>query len=186
MAKKANAPAVAGESVIVADHGLTIALGDVPAGSVFYLLTYGVRQSCQDATAGKAKAAREAFESNDHDAMRKTHDTLGVDPNDYPDAESYGDAVEAAYYRRRWEAIMAGNPPAIGGPSGARLKGIDAIRRDVAKEWLRDAAARQGKKLPKGEAYATLLAKFAAANAAAINAEADRRNAKEPAIAVEW
>lgn len=188
MAKKPNAAPAAEQptTTILGAYGLQTDQPDIPAESILYLLTYGIRQSCQDATAGKAKAAREMFESNDHAAMKKLHDSLGVDPNDFPDAESYGDGIEAAFYRRRWEAIMAGNPPAIGGPTGPRVTGIDAIRRTVAREWLRDAAARAGKKLPKGDDYKTLLERFMAANEAAIRAEADRRNAKESDVKVDW
>lgn len=159
-------------------YDLATAIGDIPDASLAYLLTYGIRQSCQDAMAGKAKAAADAWSANDHDAMKGWHDAVGVDPNTHQDAKSYGDAIAAAFYRRRWSAIMEGNPPSIGGPSGPRLRGIDAIMRDIAIERIKAAAARKGTKLPaKSSDLADLVAKVLGKYGADIRAEAERRMA---------
>lgn len=155
-----------------------------------YLLQYGFAQSLQDAVAGKAKAFRElvimATTGNDPVAKKDAENkvqalakALGItdDLELYIQAETTVDELTEAYLavvqKARLDAILAGTIGHRAG--GTKLRGIDAVMRDIAVEKIRMAAAKKKVTLPKGDELKALVKGTLEKHGATIRAEAERR-----------
>jgi hypothetical protein len=98
--------------------------------------------------------------------------SAGKGANDSPEAIEARKAVFAAIISGAWEVAAS---------SGPRLKGLDAVCREVAIERLKAAFAARGHKWPAGKGSAEtitgLCTKYLAKYGADVRAEAERRMA---------
>ena len=137
--------------------GKGIEIGKAP----FYLLQNGFKQSMADSIAGYAKELSAEGEGEGEAFIPA-----------YTPAEIHALVVEAL--NDRFAKIMAGD---VGlGTSGPRLRGIDAIMRDVAVERLKAAfATNKALTVPKGDNWTKLVQSYIAKNDAALRDEATKR-----------
>lgn len=136
-------------------NGIGVNVSAISEAGIAYLLQYGWAKSLQDSVAGRKKALL----AGDDETPALTED------------EAEAKLVEIM--TKRAEAIVAGEVGQRAG--GPRLTKIDRVMRNVAAEIVKAAAAKKGRKLPKGEAYQTLISAYIAKNEAAVREEAERR-----------
>jgi hypothetical protein len=144
-------------------HDFQVYLEDLPTPMLLALAQHGFKQKLGDAA-----------------AMTKEEK-----------AELWSDAAIAEKVRERREAIVQNlldGKWAAGGTTGPRLRGFDAIVRDVAVEQLKAAFAAKKLKWPSGKGSAEqisgLVEKLVAKNGDAIRAEAKRREAAAQADSI--
>lgn len=126
-----------------------------------YLLAYGWAKSLQDSVAGRKKALMAG------DAV--------AHPPVPPMTEDEAEAKLVEIMTKRADAIVAGE---VGSRSGGpRITKLERVMRNVAAEIIKAAAAKAGKKLPKGEAWQTLVSSYVAKHEDAVREEAERRMA---------
>lgn len=170
----------------------TIRVTDLPAGSVAYLLQYGLSKSLQDAASGllgrmtdlKAKVDNGTATEADTKAYDKARDGAKLSRTwaDGAAPEAFGTAVADGAKAERLAKIMAGEMDI---PAGTpRLSGLAKIMRDYAIEVLRNAYAAKKAAWPKeSEVVNELVGKYLAKNGAKAQAEAERRMATTAAEA---
>lgn len=136
-------------------NGIKVDTDKITPAGIAYLLQYGWAKSLQDSVAGRKKAM------------------LAGDDETPPMTEDEAEAKLIEIMTKRAEAIVAGE---VGQRSGGpRISKLERVMRNVAAEIVKAAAAKKGRKLPKGEAYQNLISAYIAKNEAAVREEAERR-----------
>lgn len=160
-----------------------VAWDDLPEASRAYLAQYGMNKALQDVASGTIKAASAAWEADRNGEATREHanllknaaETYKVDAGDYPDGASFAAHLATAQKDHRLAAILSGDVAL--GSTGPRLRGLDALCRDVAVERLK--AAYGVKKLPfptEAAAVRGMVEKLLASpHGESIRAEAQRR-----------
>lgn len=143
---------------------------DGASKAVYYLMQNGFKQSMADSIAGYEKELKREglFEKpSDPNSAAIEGGTRTYDDSEVRD-------LILAELNDRFAKILSGD---VGlGSTGPRLRGIDAIMRDIAVAELKNAyATNKTLTMPKGDKWAELVARYTAKNDARIRAEAETR-----------
>lgn len=165
------------------DQNLLVA--NLPQKSVEYLLQYGMSKSLQDSASGCIKVMTGLYEkmqagiATDAESKAYTSATQEVpDSVPYTDAASFANAVAQARKDARLEKILTGLMDV--GTTGPRLKGIDAVIRDVAIAALRKAYAKNKLTWPTETKVVNLqVQRYLEKNLDKARAEAERQMAAD-------
>ena len=169
------------------DDNTNVAWDDLTDAGRAYLAQYGMSKSLQDAASGTQSLAISAWLNVVNGKtlkaelvkpaaalVKKARDDYGLLATSYADAATYANAVVKAQKDERLAAILSGDVSV--GTSGPRLKGLDAVMRDVAIEMLRNAYGAKGMKFPADAGtLKTLIAGLLAKRGEDIRNEAQRR-----------
>lgn len=136
-------------------NGIKVDTDKITPAGIAYLLQYGWAKSLQDSAAGRKKAM------------------LAGDDETPPMTEEEAEAALVEIMTKRADAIVAGEVGQRAG--GPRLTKLDRVMRNVAAEIIKTAAAKKGKKLPKGDAWQMLVSAYIEKNLDSVKAEAERR-----------
>lgn len=184
MAKNTNSVAVettpAAFAITTHNDGEKFHPSELPGKSIEYLLQYGMSKSLQDAASGCIKSmtdlATKAEAGTLTDAESKVFSaaTMEVPNSSWATPAEFAEAVAKARKDVRLEKILAGTMDV--GTTGPRLKGIDAVIRDVAIEALRVAYSKNKIAWPTDtKVVATQVARYLERNGDKARAEAQRR-----------
>ena len=136
-------------------NGIGVNVANITPAGIAYLLQYGWAKSLQDSVAGRKKAL------------------MAGDDETPPMSEDEAEAKLVEIMTKRADAIVAGEVGQRAG--GPRVTKLERVMRNVAAEIIKAAAAKAGKKLPKGEAWQTLVSSYVAKHEEAVREEAERR-----------
>lgn len=170
-------------TVKVRESTVTDQTGTVEGDS--YAIQYGYRQTLQDSIAGViagvTQSAKKAANNWPWDKIVDMAKDWGLVPN-LPETISDTDGLKAfanlladTIVADRLSDVLAGKVQTRS--VGPRLKGIDAVMRDICDEKIAAEAARRQRKVPTGDALQNLRGVFLAKQGDAIKAEAERRMA---------
>lgn len=141
-------------NAILSAYDFNIVVGKLPADMILALAQHGFKQKLGDAAA-MTKEEKADLGTEEAIAQRVTERRKAIVDN-----------------------LLAGKFSA-GGNAGPRLKGLDAIKHEVAVEALKAAFAAKGIKWPTGKGSAEqvreLVAKYQAKYGAQVDKEANRR-----------